>query len=264
MTMSNRLAGKVAIVTGAGTVAEGMGNGKATALLFAREGARIAAVDLNRAAAETTAEDIRKEGGAAIALAGDVSRSADVRGIVDATAAHFGRIDVLHNNVGIEIAGDPVSTTEEDWDRVHEVNLKGPFLMCKYTIPHMERQGGGAIINISSVASLRWSPVPYFPYHTSKAALNHMTRVIARQYAAKNIRCNVILPGMIDTPHVRHYYRDRSSEEVEQVMRRRDQACPMGRQGNPWDIARAALFLASDDAGYVTGVELVVDGGLTL
>jgi NAD(P)-dependent dehydrogenase (short-subunit alcohol dehydrogenase family) len=259
--MANRLEGKVAIVTGAGTVGnEGMGNGKATALLFAR----VVAVDLQRAAAETTADDIRSEGGEAIGLAGDVSRAEDVRAVVDATIERFGRIDILHNNVGIESTGDPVSTTEEDWDRVHAVNLKGPFLMCKHVIPHMERQGGGAIINISSVASLRWSPVPYFPYHTSKAALNHMTRVIARQYAPKNIRCNVILPGMIDTPHVRHYYRDAPREEVERVMRQRDKACPMGRQGSPWDVARAALFLASDDATYVTGAELVVDGGLTL
>jgi NAD(P)-dependent dehydrogenase (short-subunit alcohol dehydrogenase family) len=262
--MSGRLQGKVAIVTGAGTIGAGMGNGKATALLFAREGARVAAVDLNRAAAEATAEDIRKENGEAIALAGDVSRSADVRKIIDATVERFGQIDILHNNVGIEIAGDPVSTTEEDWDRVHDVNLKGPFLMCKYAIPHMERQGGGVIINVSSVASLRWSPVPYFPYHTSKAALNHMTRVIARQYAAQKIRCNAILPGLIDTPHIRHYYRDRPADEVEQVMRQRDRACPMGRQGSPWDIAHAALFLASDDASYVTGAELIVDGGLTL
>jgi NAD(P)-dependent dehydrogenase (short-subunit alcohol dehydrogenase family) len=262
--MSGRLQGKVAIVTGAGTIGAGMGNGKATALLFAREGARVAAVDLNRAAAEATAEDIRKENGEAIALAGDVSRSADVRKIIDATVERFGQIDILHNNVGIEIAGDPVSTTEEDWDRVHDVNLKGPFLMCKYAIPHMERQGGGVIINVSSVASLRWSPVPYFPYHTSKAALNHMTRVIARQYAAQKIRCNAILPGLIDTPHIRHYYRDRPADEVEQVMRQRDRACPMGRQGSPWDIAHAALVLASDDASYVTGAELIVDGGLTL
>jgi NAD(P)-dependent dehydrogenase (short-subunit alcohol dehydrogenase family) len=262
--MSNRLQGKVAIITGAGTIAEGMGNGKATALLFAREGARIAAVDLKRAAAEATAEEIRKEGGDAIALGGDISRSADVRAIVDATVERFGRIDILHNNVGIESIGDPVSTTEEDWDRVHEVNLKGPFLMCKHVIPHMERQGGGVIINISSVASLRWSPVPYFPYHTSKAALNHMTRVIARQYAPKNIRCNAILPGLIDTPHVRHYYLGRPAEEVEQVMRVRAKACPMGRQGTPWEVAHAALFLASDEASYITGIELIVDGGLTL
>jgi len=262
--MPNRLQGKVAIVTGAGTSGEGMGNGKAAALLFAEEGAAVAAVDLNLKAAEPTAEEIRKAGGVAIALAGDVSRSADVQAIVDATLERFGRIDIVHNNVGIEIAGDPVSTTEEDWDRVHDVNLKGPFLVCKYTIPHLERQGGGVILNISSVASLRWSPVPYFPYQTSKAALNHMTRVIARQYAAKKIRCNAILPGMIDTPHIRHYYRDLPPEEVERIMQQRDQACPMGRQGSPWDVARAALFLASDDASYITGIELVVDGGLTL
>ena len=262
--MPNRLHGKVALVTGAGTSGDGMGNGKAVALLFAQEGATVVAVDLNGPAAEATAEEIRKADGVARALSGDVGRSADTRAIVDAAIAHFGRIDILHNNVGIEIAGDPVSTTEEDWDRVHDVNLKGPFLMCKHVIPHMERQGGGVIINISSVASLRWSPVPYFSYHTSKAALNHMTRVIARQYAAKKIRCNVILPGLIDTPHVRHFCRDLPAEEIERVMRQRDRACPMGHQGSPWDVARAALFLASDDASYITGAELVVDGGLTL
>jgi NAD(P)-dependent dehydrogenase (short-subunit alcohol dehydrogenase family) len=138
------------------------------------------------------------------------------------------------------------------------------FLMCKYAIPHVERQGGGAIINVSSVASIRWSPVPYFPYHTSKAALNHMTRVIARQYAPKNIRCNLILLGMMDTPHIRAYYRKLPRDEVEKIMRRRDKACPMGRQGTAWDAAHAALFLASDEARYITGAELVVDGGLTL
>jgi NAD(P)-dependent dehydrogenase (short-subunit alcohol dehydrogenase family) len=256
--------GKVAIVTGAGTIGAGMGNGKAVALVFAQEGAAIVAVDLNAGGAETTANEIREAGGVALAIAGDVSREADVQRIVAGTIERFGRIDILHNNVGIEIPGDPVSTTEEDWDRVHDVNLKAPFLLCKHAIPHMERQGGGAIVNVSSVASVRWSPVPYFSYHTSKAALNHMTRVIARQYAAKKIRCNVILPGLIDTPHVRHYFRDRAPEDVERVMRQRDHACPMGRQGTPWEVARAALFLASDDASYVTGVELVVDGGLTL
>ena len=262
--MPGRLHGKVAIVTGAGTIGTGMGNGKAVALLFAQEGAAIVAVDLNPSGADTTADEIRTAGGVAVAIAGDVSREADVQRIVAGTIERFRRIDVLHNNVGIEIAGDPVSTTEEDWDRVHDVNLKAPFLLCKHAIPHMERQGGGAIVNVSSVASVRWSPVPYFSYHTSKAALNHMTRVIARQYAAKKIRCNVILPGLIDTPHVRHYFRDRAPEDVERLMRQRDHACPMGRQGTPWEVARAALFLASDDASYVTGVELVVDGGLTL
>ena len=128
----------------------------------------------------------------------------------------------------------------------------------------MERNGGGAIINVSSVASIRWSPVPYFSYHTSKAALNHMTRVIARQYAAKKIRCNVVLLGMMDTPHIRTYYRDRPADEVDRIMRQRDQHCPMGHQGTAWDAAQAALFLASDEARYITGAELVVDGGLTL
>jgi len=262
--MGTRLQDKIAIVTGAGTSGEGMGNGKAAALLFAREGATVVAVDLQRDAARATADAITAEGGRALAVAADVSRAEDIGRIVDTTLERHGRIDVVHNNVGIEIAGDPVSTTEEDWDRVHAVNLKSVFLMCKAVIPHMERQGGGAIVNVSSVASIRWSPVPYFSYHTSKAALNHLTRVIARQYAAQNIRCNVILLGMMDTPHVRTYLRDKPAEEVEQMMRLRDRYCPTGKQGSPWDGAHAALFLASDEARYITGAELVVDGGLTL
>ena len=241
-----------------------MGNGKATALLFAREEATVVAVDLHTDAAQATADEITAEGGRAIALGADVSSGTDVQRVVATTVERFGRIDVLHNNVGIEIVGDPVSTTEEDWDRVHAVNLKSVFLTCKHVIPHMERQGGGTIVNVSSVASIRWSPVPYFSYHTSKAALNHLTRVVARQYAAQQIRCNVILLGMMDTPHVRTYYQDRSAEEVEQIMRMRDSYCPMGHMGTAWDAAQAALFLVSDEARYITGVELIVDGGLTL
>jgi len=262
--MGSRLQDKVAIVTGAGTSGPGMGNGKATALLFAREGAAVVAVDLRVEAAQATAAEITAEHGRALAIDGDVSIAADVRRIVDTTVERFGRVDVLHNNVGIEIPGDPVTTREEDWDRVHAVNLKSVFLLCQQVIPHMERQGGGAIVNVSSVASIRWSPVPYLAYHTSKAALNHLTRVVARQYAAKKIRCNVILLGMMDTPHVRSFMSDRPAEEVERVMRKRDAACPMGRMGDAWDAAHAALFLASDEARYVTGAELVVDGGLTL
>jgi NAD(P)-dependent dehydrogenase (short-subunit alcohol dehydrogenase family) len=262
--VADRLKDKIAIVTGAGTSGPGMGNGKAAALLFAREGATVVAVDLDQQAAAQTAKEIEAENGRAIAVAGDVSNSADVRRIVGTAVERCGRIDVLHNNVGIEIPGDPVSTTEEDWDRVHAVNLKSVFLFGKHVIPHMQRQGGGAIVNVSSVASIRWSPVPYFSYHTSKAALNHLTRVVARQYAADKIRCNAILLGMMDTPHVRTYYGERSAEEVEQVMRLRDSYCPMGHMGNAWDAAHAALFLASEEARYITGVLLVVDGGLTL
>ena len=159
--MAERLKDRVAIVTGAGTSGPGMGNGKAAALLFAREGATIVAVDLNEQAAAQTAKEIEAENGRAIAIAGDVSNSGDVRRIVDTTVERFGRIDILHNNVGIEILGDPVSTAEEDWDRVHAVNLKSVFLFGKHVIPHMQRQGGGAIVNVSSVASIRWSPVPH-------------------------------------------------------------------------------------------------------
>lgn len=263
--MGMRLKDKIAIVTGAGTSGEGMGNGKAAAILFAREGAEVIAVDLSLDAAQLTVDEIESDGGNGMAIAADVSKRDDIRAVVDDAIKSFGHIDVIHNNVGIEIAGDPITTTEEDWDRVHAVNLKSVFMMCKYAIPHMQARGrGGAIINVSSVASIRWSPVPYFSYHTSKAALNHMTRVLARQYAPNHIRCNVILLGMMDTPHIRTYYRDKPADEVEKIMRQRDAHCPMGKQGTAWDAANAALFLASDEASYITGAELVVDGGLTL
>ncbi len=263
--MCTRLAEKIAIVTGAGTSGEGMGNGKAAAIVFAREGARVVAVDLNLDGAQQTVDEIKSQGGIAMAVAADVSKRDDIKALVDATVKRFGQIDVIHNNVGIEIAGDPITTVEEDWDRVHAVNLKSVFMMCKYAIPHMQERGhGGAIINVSSVASIRWSPVPHFSYHTSKAALNHMTRVIARQYAPNHIRCNVILLGMMDTPHIRTYYRGKPAYEVEKIMRQRDAHCPTGKQGTAWDAANAALFLASDEASYLTGAELIVDGGLTL
>ena len=152
--------------------------------------------------------------------------------------------------------------TEESWDRVHAINLKGPMLTAREVVPLMIAQGGGAIINISSIASHLWSPTQYLSYSTSKAALNHMTRIVARQYAKHQVRCNVIVPGLIDTPHAAALYSN--AEEAAKGREQRARRCPMGRQGTPWDIAGAALYLASDDARYVTGIELVVDGGVSL
>jgi len=263
--MGNRLKDKVALISGAGSSGPGWGNGKATAVLFAREGAKVLAADLNLDAAIETKRIIESEGGICVTVAGNVARADNVAAIVDACITAFGRIDVLHNNVGIVEVGGPVETSEESWDRVNDVNLKSMFLTCKQVIPHMERQGKGAIVNIASVSGVRWLGVPYISYAATKAAVIQFTRVIALQYARSGIRANTILPGMMNTPMVH------AAEVIaayggsaEEMVRRRDEQCPMGRMGDAWDVAYAALFLASDEAKYITGTELVVDGGLTV
>lgn len=261
--MGERLSGKTAIVTGAGSVGPGWGNGKATAVLFAREGARVFAVDINAAAAEETKAIIDAEGGRCTTMRVDVSQAEDVQAMVDRCLATYGRIDVLHNNVGIVEVGGPVETGEAAWDRVLAVNLKSQYLTCKHTLPHMERQGGGAIVNISSVAAIRYTGVDYITYYASKAGILGLTRGIALQYAAKQIRANAILPGLMHTPMIIEPLKDVYGGDVETMLRVRAEQCPMKRMGDAWDVAHAALFLASDEAKYVTGVELVVDGGLS-
>jgi NAD(P)-dependent dehydrogenase (short-subunit alcohol dehydrogenase family) len=264
--MPDRLQGKVALVMGGGSSHPegGLGNGQACALTFAREGARVVVVDLHLDAAEATAEEIARNGGDATALAADVRDARDVERVVAATADRHGRIDILHNNVGVEYLGNVIDTPEEAWDNVHAVNLKSVFLACKYAIPVMAAGGGGSIINISSTASLRWGGVSFLAYNSSKAALNHMSRIMAREHAGQRVRVNVILPGMMDTPHIRTMYRDLSPEELAAKLAERDAKCPMGRQGTSTDVANAALFLASDDSSYVTGAQIVVDGGLSI
>jgi NAD(P)-dependent dehydrogenase (short-subunit alcohol dehydrogenase family) len=264
--MAARLAHKTCLLMGGGSSAAegGLSNGQAVALTFAREGARVAVVDQRLDAAETTVAMIRAAGGEAIALQADVSRHDEVRAVVAATLAAFGRIDILHNNVGIEVRGGVLDSTEASWDRVHDVNLKSVFLSCKEVVPLMQAQGGGAIVNVSSTASFKWGPAEYISYNSSKAALNHFSRVLARQYAPHQVRCNVVVPGMIDTPHIRTLYRDKSPEEFAQIMAGRDARCPMGRQGTSQEVANAALFLASDEASYVSGLLLVVDGASSI
>ncbi|QHJ00579.1 glucose 1-dehydrogenase [Xylophilus rhododendri] len=263
-----KLKDRVALVTGAGTLkkqfsgADQIGNGTACAITFAREGALVVCTDRSLAAAQEAAELIRAEGHQAVALQMDVSDSAEVDAVVARVAAAHGRIDVLHNNVGIEIQGDLLEVDDAGWDRVMAINLRGAMAAARAVMPTMLAQGSGAIINLSSTASLKWSPMQFLSYSTSKAGLNHMTRVIARQYAAQQVRCNCIVPGMIRTPHADALYD--SAEAAEAGHRFRDTRCPMGRQGSPWDIAKAALFLASDDAAYITGIQLVVDGGSSL
>ena len=262
--MCQRLKDKVAIVTGAGSVGPGWGNGKATAVLFAREGAKVFAVDINLAAAEETKGIIGQEGGECTVHGADVSNSEEVRGIVDRCMGTYGRIDILHNNVGIVVVGGPVETTEETWDRVNAVNLKSMFLTCKYVLPQMERQGGGAIVNISSIAAIRYTGIPYITYYATKAGILQLTRGIALQYAEKNIRANVILPGLMNTPMIREPLKDAyAGGDIEKMLEIRSQQCPTKRMGDAWDVAYAALFLASDEAKYITGAQLVVDGGIT-
>jgi NAD(P)-dependent dehydrogenase (short-subunit alcohol dehydrogenase family) len=262
--MAQRLEGKVAIVTGAGSIGPGWGNGKAAAVLFAREGAKVLAADIDPKAAEETRAIIAREGGRAEAIACDVSRADRVEAMVNRCIQAFGRVDILHNNVGIMATGGPVELAEADWDRLAAVNIKSMFLTCKYVLPQMEKQGGGVIVNIASIAGIRYLGVPYIAYNTTKGAVMPFTRSVALQYARANIRCNCILPGLMDTPMVEHSLAGAyAAGDIAKMKAIRDAQCPMGRMGDAWDVAHAALFLASDEAKYITGAELVVDGGLT-
>ena len=260
--MSGRLAGKVALVVGAGSSGADISNGAASAVLYAREGAAVLCADRSIDAAHDTVRRIEAEGGRASAFRADVCNAAQIASMVQACLARYERIDVLHHNVGVEEFGELTEVTEESWDRVHAINLKGAMLTAREVVPHMVAQGGGSIVNISSIASRKWSPMQFLSYSTSKAALNHMTRVVARQYARHHVRCNAILPGLIDTPHAAALFR--TEDEARAGREMRNARCPMGHQGSAWDVAYAALYLASDESKYVTGLELVVDGGLSL
>lgn len=262
--MGQRLKGKVAIVTGAGSIGPGMGNGKATAIVFAREEARVMLVDLNLEAAEETKHLIDEEGGDCITFKADVSKPNDCKSMVETCIQAFGRVDILDNNVGISVKGGAVETSEEDWDRVIDVNLKSVFLTCKYVLPYMEKQGSGSIINISSIAAIRVQPIALTAYAASKAGMIALTREVAIQYAAKGIRANTILPGLMKTPRIIvGVYKDIYDAEAEGLWKKRDAMSPTGKQGDAWDTAYAALFLASDESRYVTGTTLIVDGGIT-
>lgn len=270
--MTKRLEGKVAIVAGAGSIGPGWGNGKATATVFAREGARVVCADRNLEAAQETANIIASEGGEAFAIRTDVTSEDDLAALVAATLKAYGRIDVLDNNVGIAEVGSVVDLPLETWERVFKVNLTGCFLAMKHVIPVMQRQfaeggQGGSIINISSIASIRHTGVPYASYGASKAAMNQLTRTTAAQYAPEKIRVNAVLPGLMKTPMVEHsagLAQTYGKGDVAAMWAKRDSQVPMGHMGEAWDVAWAALFLASDEARYVTGIELPVDGGVTL
>lgn len=262
-----RLKEKVVLVIGAGSAGPGWGNGKACAVQFAREGGKVVCFDLDQRAAQETVEIIRGEGGDAIAVSGDATQSADIKRAVDACTETYGQLNILHNNVGVVVNGSVVDLPEEVWDRMVAVNLKSYFLSMKYAIPEMLKQGGGSIVNISSISSLCYLGFPYPSYYTTKAAINHLTRVTAAQYAPHQIRVNAILPGLVDTPLAKisaaknHGLRE---DEMEEAWRKRAAKVPMGWLGDAWDVAKAAVFLASEESRFITGVCLTVDGGLTL
>ena len=260
-----RLAERVAIVVGAGkTPGETTGNGQAVAIVFARAGAAVMLVDRDGTRADETRGMIADEGGTAIVHAADVTRDEDCEQLAAACVERFGRIDILHNNVGVGSLGGPVELPREQWQWTMDTNLTSMFLACKYVLPHMERQGRGVIINISSLAAIRHTPYPMLAYHTSKAAVNAFTKAVALQYAPRGVRVNCIMPGLIDTPMAMRGLSSGLGVSMDELRRRRDASVPMGHMGSAWDVAYTALFLASDEARYITGVCLPVDGGLAL
>jgi len=260
-----RLKDKVAIVTGAGqTPGETMGNGRATAILFAREGARVVLVDRVADRAHETGGMIAAEGGTAIFFEADVTREDDCRAIAAACLDRFGRIDVLHNNVGIGTGDAGATHLELDaWRKIIDVNLTGAFLTCKHVLPQMREQGSGSITNVSSIAST--ASTGMLAYKVSKAGINALTQQIAMGNAKYGIRCNAILPGLMNTPMAIEGFAEARGIPKEDLIRGRDSMVPLGaKQGTAWDVAYAALFLASDEAKFITGVLLPVDGGQSI
>ncbi len=263
--MADRLAGKTAVIVGAGqTPGETMGNGRATAILFAREGARVLLVDRDEESARETQRLIQAEGGDAAIHRADVTSEEDCVATVAAARDVLGRIDVLHNNVGIGTGDNrPTRIDVEAWDRIFAVNLRGMWLMCKHAIPAMQEQGGGgAIVNISSVAAIASAErMSLTAYKASKAGVNALTQQLAIAHAPDAIRVNAIMPGLIDTPMAVDAPARALGRERADLAAQRAARVPLGHQGSAWDIAHAAVFLASDEAAFITGAVLPVDGG---
>lgn len=261
--MAGRLAGKIALVTGAGSVGPGWGNGRAAAVLFAREGAQVVVVDRDRAAAEETARLIGEEQGQAVVIEADVTDLKSVTGMADAVLGKFGRVDVLLNNVGGSIPGGPVEMSVDDFRGQLDINLTSVFITTKALLPAMVKHGSGAVVNVGSIGGLRHLGHDHVGYSAGKAALVQFTRQIAVRYAADGIRCNTVIPGMIDTPLLEHRVaRQKGRADLATLRAEAATRVPLGRRGDAWDVAHAALFLASDDAKYITGTEILVDGGL--
>ena len=266
----NRLEGKVAIVTGAGSIGDGWGNGKAAAYVYAKEGAKTFCVDFRLEAAEQTVKQIEAIGGKAIAYAADVTDEAAVNAMVDACMEAWGRVDILHNNVGGQGVGRSLETiTVEDWNATFARNVTSAMLTCKAIMPIMEKQKDGSIINISSIAALRHLNSNTAVYSSTKGAMIEFTKNIAIQHAAFGVRANCVCPGYIDTPFIRRLVNGKPSytykgyTSAEEYSAARDAIIPSGRMGTGFDVAYAALFLASDESTHITGTHVTVDGGVT-
>ena len=258
-----RLDGKIAIVTGCGSFAPGWGNGKAMAVLLARQGATVLGIDFDIDAARTTQEIAESEGHALHIAQCDVTDGAQVQAVVDDCVARFGRLDILVNNVGRSEPGNPETMEEEVWRKQLDLNLTSAFLTSKAALPVMAEQGAGAIVNISSIAGQRWVGKDQVAYASAKAGLIQFTKVTAVAYAGKGVRLNCVVPGLMMTPLVQRLAERYNAGDFEGMVARRNAQVPMGRMGDAWDVAHATLFLVSDEARYITGTELVVDGGIT-
>ena len=266
------LTGKVAFIAGAGSIADGWGNGRATAVMMARQGASVFGTDFDVDALHGTTTAMKAEGyDNWEPWQADMTCSDEVKKAVDACLSRFGRIDILVNNVGGSSPGTPVSLSVEDWDKQMDRNLKTAFLGCKHVLPVMEHQfdregKGGAIVNISSIASMSFQVGGrvHVAYAASKAGLEAFSRATAIAYVKKGIRVNTVVVGMMNTPLVAHRLtKQLGASSAEDLMERRNELVPMRRMGDAWDIAHAVLFLSSDEAGYITATQLVVDGGVT-
>ena len=261
--MPDRVKGKVAIVTGAGSVGPGWGNGKAAAVLYAREGARVFATDINLAAAKETKNIIDQEDGQCSIHKVDVSISDQVKAMVEKCIETYGRIDILHNNVGIVEVGGPVEITEENWDKLMAVNVKSMFLTCKYCIPHMKKQGGGAIVNNASIGGI-YADMEMAAYNASKFAVVGLTKALALELGQYKIRVNAVCPGFVDTEmgdRVPTYFAEKEGCTPEEMREAFNQMIALGVYAKPDQVADAVVFLAGEESGYITGVALPVAGG---
>ena len=260
----SRFKSKIAIVTGAGCVAAGWGNGRAMAVRLAEEGAKVLAVDRDQARLDETLSRAGEAAASITTCICDVTDSSSVKAMVQACLQAWGVPDILINNVGGSAAGGPIELSEQDWDSQIDINLKSVFLTCKHVLPHMVERGSGAIVNVASTSGLRWTGSAQVAYAASKAGVIHLSRVVAVQHAPDGIRVNTVVPGQLHTPMVQaRLARQRTGGDVETLLASRVRRIPLGFMGDGRDTASAALYLASDEARFVTGTELVVDGGMT-
>ena len=262
--MGTRLEGKVAVIVGAGCVGPGWGNGRATAFRFVEEGAHVLAVDNSEAALVETIERVKPLGGTIETHIGDATQSQSVARMIQVCMDRFGRLDILVNNVGGSKKGGPVELSEEDWDSQVDFNLKSVFLGCKHALPELQKDGGGAIVNIASTSGTRWTGSAQVAYAATKAGVIQLSKVVAMEYAAKKVRVNAIAPGQLHTPMVEaRLAGQRTGGDVDALLKQRLARIPLGFMGDGTDTANTAVFLASEEARFITGTEIIVDGGMT-